>query len=118
VIDTVNLRRIEQIIANSTWRTPDARSAIFELQYGDPIEIVQFCGCFSGNRRWPPGGPMQPAFRRVPARRSPSGGPPAGPGQPVQTATTVVIGSGEIPLILIPEPAPWIIARGSGGHQS
>ncbi len=122
VIDTVgNLRRIEQIIAQ--FDVPNAGrtiSEIFELQYGDPIEIVQFLRMFLGEspdgRR---GGPMRSQFSRMsrPGGGPPSGGPsPSGgpPGSQSKAATTVVIGAGEIPLILIPEPKHrWIIARGS-----
>jgi general secretion pathway protein D len=117
VIDTVgNLRRIEQIIAQ--FDVADAVrtvSEIFELQYGDPIEIVQFLRMFLGEspdgRR---GGPMRSRFSGSgyrPGSPSPSGGPP---GSQSKTATTVVISAGEVPLILIPEPKhKWIIARGS-----
>ncbi len=121
VIDTVgNLRRIEQIIAQfdvvGVGRTI---SEIFELQYGDPIEVVQFLRMFLGesadNRR---GGPMRSrvggggGYRPGgPSSGGPSGGPP---GSQSKAATTVIIGAGEIPLILLPEPKhKWIIARGS-----
>ncbi len=122
VIDTVgSLRRVEQIIGQ--FDVPDAGrtiSEIFEVQYGDPIEIVQFLRMFLGEspdgRR---GGPMRSRSSGVyrPGGGPPSGGPsPSGgpPGSQSKTATAVVIGAGDVPLILIPEPKhKWIIARGT-----
>lgn len=117
VIDTVsNLRRVEQIIGQ--FDVPDAGgrtvSEIFEIQYGDPVEIVQFLRILLGEspdgRR---GGPMRGQYSRLskPGGGPPSGGPQGGPGK---TATSVVINASDIPLILVPEVKhKRVIARGS-----
>ncbi len=82
VIDTVgNLRRVEQIIAQ--FDLPDvgrAVSEVFEIQHGDPVEIVQFLRMLLGEspdgRR---GGPMRGRPSGMSRPGGPSGGPPRGP---------------------------------------
>jgi len=118
VIDTVgNLRRVEQIIAQ--FDLPDAGRAVsevFEIQHGDPVEIVQFLRMLLGEsadgRR---GGPMRGRPSVMSRPGGPSGSPPGGgPGGASKTATSVVIGATDIPLVLFPVPkAKQIIARGS-----
>jgi type II secretory pathway component GspD/PulD (secretin) len=118
VIDTVgNLRRVEQIIAQ--FDLPDAGRAVsevFEIQHGDPVEIVQFLRMLLGEspdgRR---GGPMRGRSPAMSRPGGPSGGPPSGgPGGASKTATSVVIGASDIPLVLFPVPkAKQVIARGS-----
>ena len=115
VIDTVgSLRRIEQIIAQ--FDVEDAGrtvSEVFVIQHGDPVEIVQFLRMLLGEsadgRR---GGPMR---NRVAGASRPGGPPSGGPkGDQSKAATSVVIGAGDIPLVLFPETkSKRIIARGS-----
>ena len=119
VIDTVgSLRRIEQIIAQfDTADTGRAVSQIFEIEHGDPVEIVQFLRMLLGEspdgRR---GGPMRGQYSRVSRPGGPQGGPPSGGPQGGQSkaATSVVINASDIPLVLFPEAKhKRIIARGS-----
>ena len=115
VIDTVSsLRRVEQIIAQ--FDVEDAGrtvSEIFVIQHGDPVEIVQFLRMLLGEsadgRR---GGPMR---NRVSSASRPGAPPSGGPkGGSSKAATSVVIGAGDIPLVLFPEAkSKRIIARGS-----
>ena len=108
VIDTVgNLMRIESIIAE--FDIPDAGkmiTEIFEIQSGDPTEMVQLLrlllgGSADGRR----GGPLRSGSSSRPTQSSGGSG---------KGATTVVTGAGDTPIILIPEPKrKWIIARGS-----
>lgn len=110
VIDTVgNLMRIENIIAQ--FDVPGAgkiATEIFEIDSGDPTEMVQvlrlLLGGTADGRR---GGQLRSSGTSSrPASQSSGGG---GKG-----ATSVVIGVGDIPIVLIPEPKrKWIIARAS-----
>jgi type II secretory pathway component GspD/PulD (secretin) len=120
VIDSVgNLIRVEHIIAQfdveGAGRTV---SETFQIEHGDPVEIVQFLRMLLGEspdaRK---GGPMRGRTSGISrSGGSPSGGAPSGGPQGGQSkaATSVVIGASDIPLILIPEAKhKWIIARGS-----
>ncbi len=117
VIDTVsNLMRIERIIAQ--FDVPEAGKTvteIFEIKYGDPGEIVQLLRILLGespegrSRGSSSRGRSSPISRPA---RPPSGG--SGGKDAKGAATSVVIGAGDIPIILIPEPKrKWIIASGS-----
>ncbi|MDH7598664.1 MAG: secretin N-terminal domain-containing protein [Sedimentisphaerales bacterium] len=130
VIDTVaNLIRIERIIQELD--VPEAGqtySEIIQLQYGDPVEIVQLLqlllggttttgtrqtvtsitttgGGQPGQQRGQFGGPFG---RGGPGMRGPMG-------QTQQTTATLVsIGGSRLPVVLIPEPTRrWIIVRAS-----
>lgn len=109
VIDTVaNLMRIENIITEFDVPTANKMvTEIFEIESGDPTEMVQLLRMLLGGtpdgRR---GGQLRSGPASRPATQS-SGGSGKG-------ATTVVTGAGDTPIILIPEPKrKWIIARGS-----
>ena len=114
VIDTVqNLIRLEGIIEQ--FDVPEAEQAqqdIFEIYYGDPSEIVQVLrmllsfdgtGASSSGRdrsRYSSGSPYD--RRRSSSYVSSRGGP------------SPVTGTGQVPIVLIPEPnRRWIIARAS-----
>jgi len=129
VIDTVaNLIRIERIIQELD--VPEAGqtySEVIQLQYGDPVEIVQLLqlllggttttgtrqgvtvsgggGGQTGQQRGQFGGPFG---RGGPGMRGPMG-------QAQQTSATLVSVSGSrLPIVLIPEPTRrWIIVRAS-----
>jgi general secretion pathway protein D len=114
VIDTVaNLMSIERVIGQ--FDVPEAGKTvkqIFEIKYGDPAEIVQLLRMLlgaspdTGRGRGPYRGPPRPE------NRPSSGGPPGK--NAAGAATSVVISSGDIPIVLIPEPKrKWIIASGS-----
>ncbi|MBP7052935.1 MAG: hypothetical protein KBE65_18170 [Phycisphaerae bacterium] len=110
VIDTVgNLMRIESIITQ--FDVPDAgkiATEIFEIHTGDPTEMVQvlrlLLGGTADGRR---GGQLRSSGTSSRPASQSSGGSGKG-------ATSVVIGVGDIPIVLIPEPKrKWIIARAS-----
>lgn len=127
VIDTVgNLMRIEHIIEQfDTPETGKAITEVIEVRYGDPAEIVQVLRMLLGES--PEGGSRgrRPLSGRVSSMSRPGGpggqGSPGGPGGQggpggarAATATSVTIGGGEIPIILIPEPKrKWIIVSAS-----
>jgi len=117
VIDTVmNLMRVERIIKE--FDVPEAEQSvteIFEIAYGDPSEITQMLNILLGE--------TDPRSRRYYGRdrsrdsRSGSPRPLAGPGRRPDSrsgsASSVVISSGEVSVVLIPEPRrKWIIAKG------
>ncbi len=107
VIDTVaNLMSIEHII--DQFDVPEAGRTVeefFEIQYGDPAEIIQLLRMLMGEA------PRNTGRYRPPARAV-RGGSSRGGAQ--GNANSVVIDAGEIPLVLIPVPKlSWIIARGS-----
>jgi general secretion pathway protein D len=118
VIDTVgNLRRVEQIVAQfDVSDVGHAVSEVFEIQHGDPVEIVQFLRMLMGEspdgRR---GGSMRGRPSGISRPSGPSGGPSSGgAGGAAKTAVSVVIGAREIPFVLFPVPkTKQIIARGS-----
>ncbi|HPC95556.1 MAG TPA: secretin N-terminal domain-containing protein [Sedimentisphaerales bacterium] len=117
VIDTVgNLMSIGRII--DQFDVPEAGRAVeqfFEIKHGDPAEIVQLLRMLLGEA--PTGGRRGGSpSRNVYSSRRPSGTPsrPGAPGAASTAATSVVIGAGDMPIVLIPVPkAKWIIARGS-----
>ncbi len=117
VIDTVsNLLRIERIIAQ--FDVPEAGKTvteIFEIQYGDPAEIVQLLRMLLGES--PDGRRRGSSYRGRPSPPSRPSRPPSsrsGGKDATGAATSVVIAAGDIPIILIPEPRrKWIIASGS-----
>jgi type II secretory pathway component GspD/PulD (secretin) len=109
VIDSVaNLMRIENII--SQFDVPDAGrmvTEIFDVHSGDPTEMVQLLRMLLGgpadSRR---GGQLRSGGA---ARRSSQVSGGSG-----KSASSVVIGADDTPIVLIPEPKrKWIIARGS-----
>ena len=111
VIDTVaNLMSIERII--SQFDVSGAGLTVeefFEIKYGDPSEIVQLLRMLMGEAPMPNSRNRNNYNRRVASRRPPSRG-----GSSQGSATSVVVGSGDVPLVLIPVPkARWIIARGA-----
>jgi len=115
VIDTVaNLMRIERIMKE--FDVPEAEQAvteIFEIQYGDPSEIVQMLNILLGeadprSRRYY--GRDRYRSSRPVSQRPPSGGRPDSKSA---AASSVVISSGEVSVVLIPEPRRnWIIGKG------
>jgi general secretion pathway protein D len=124
VIDAVgNLQRIEHIIQQ--FDVPEAGKAItdvVEIKHGDPSEIVQLLRMLLGES--PDGSGGGRGRRSLGGRVGYSrpgggpGGPPQGGGQggagKTGVATSVTIGGGEIPLVLIPDTKrKWIIVSGS-----
>jgi len=122
VIDTVaNLMRIEQIIAE--FDIPEAEQTItevFKVNYGDPAEIVQLLRMLLGDVA----GAGKSPSRSSSSRKDEPGrdfrpGPPSGDSSSKKsaksgTATSVVIGSGQTPIMLFAESKrKWIIARAS-----
>jgi len=133
VIDTVaNLMRLEHIIRQ--FDIPEAEQTIteiFPIRYGDPSEIVQMLNILLGesgargrssygyDRQRSPG--YRPPYfgggRYYGPRPNPE--PPRPPssvkkGSSSGSASTVIVGTVEGPVILIPEPRrKWIIARAS-----
>ena len=105
IIDTVdNLIRIERIIKQLD--VPESEQMVektFEIEYGDPLEIVQVLEFIldTENR----------SRSRGPGAPKPSG---SKPGSGAKPATSVVVQRGDIPVRLIPIPKHnWIIARAS-----
>jgi general secretion pathway protein D len=101
VIDTVaNLMSVANVVAQ--FDVPDTGKSvdeIFEIQYGDPAEIIQLIRLLMGET---PSGSGQSGSSRSRSSRSPS---PSGPS---------VTATGEELPALIPVPKrKWIIARGS-----
>ena len=117
VIDAVgNLQRIEHII--DQFDVPSAGKAVtevIEVKHGDPSEIVQLLRMLLGET--PEGGRGRRSFGGRVSYSSRPGGPPPGQGPGgarTGAATSVTIGGGEIPIVLIPEPKrKWIIVSGS-----
>jgi len=108
VIDTVaNLMRIEKIV--DQFDVPEAEETtteIFELQHGDPAEIVQLLRLLLG-------GESSTTKRKLPGPLRPAGGSPS-KGKTPGAATAVVVGPSQLPVVLIPEPRrKWIIAKAS-----
>jgi general secretion pathway protein D len=100
VIDTVkNLMRIGLLIEQyDVVEAADLDTRIFDVQYGDPSEIVSLLKTLLGSG----------------AGGSSSGGNPTGKGQGKNggAVTTVTIGASRTPAMLIPETAhKWIIAK-------
>jgi len=116
VIDTVsNLMSIQRII--SQFDVSGAGQTVeefFEIKHGDPAEIVQLLRMLLGEAPRGSSRGRSSSYRGRPVSSSPSrGGPPSKKGSS-GSATSVVIGSGDVPLVLIPVPkAGWIIARGA-----
>ncbi len=109
VIDTVaNLMRIENIITQFDVPTANKMvTEIFEIHSGDPTEMVQLLRMLLGG---------SPDGRRGGQLRSGAASRPAAQvsGAGGKSATSVITGAGDTPIILIPEPKrKWIIARGS-----
>jgi len=115
VIDTVaNLMSIERIV--SQFDVSGAGQTVeefFEVKYGDPSEIVQLLRMLLGEPPRPSGRGRSSSYRGRVSPSSSRGAPPS-KGKSSGTATSVVISTSDIPLVLIPVPkARWIIARGS-----
>lgn len=133
VIDTVlNLMRIERIIVE--FDVPEAEQTVtqvFEVRFGDPSEIVQMLNMLLGESQGYSSSRSR-SYGRGGYDRGRFGGPSApSPRTPEQAsaakkadsraaaATSVVVGSTEGPIVLIPEPRrKWIIARASAGNMS
>ena len=133
VIETVsNLMRLEHII--NQFDVPEAEptiTEIFEVRYGDPSEIVQMLNILlAGGGSSRTSGRSSDSNRRESDRGGYGGGGFFGPRpnpepsasssspskKPSSTgpATSVIVGTIEGPVILIPEPRrKWIIARAS-----
>ncbi len=112
VIDTVgNLMSISKII--DQFDVPEAGRAVekfFQIENGDPSEIVQLLRMLLGEAPTGRGRRNYSPSRNTYSNRRPS----ARGGSQGNAATSVVIGAGEVPIVLIPVPkAKWIIARGS-----
>ncbi len=114
VIDTVgNLMSIERIIrqfdVSGAGRTVEE---FFEIKNGDPAEIVQLLRMLMGEA--PTRNMRGRNYSRGYARPSPQRGRQSSRSSSQGAATSVVISSAEVPLILIPVPkAKWVIARGT-----
>ncbi len=103
IIDTVeNLQRIEQIIRQFDVAGYDqSKTEVFRLKSGDPSEVVQLVELILTNQN----------AGRGRGRGSRGGG--GGPKDSTQ-ASSVLIASEKMPLLLIPEPRrKWIIAKGA-----
>ena len=86
----------------------------FEIKYGDPSEIIQLLRMLMGEAPMRNTRGRNYSSRRVPSRPSPARGGQSNRSGSQGGATSVVVGSGDVPLVLIPVPkARWIIARGS-----
>lgn len=112
VIDTVgDLMSIQRIIEQ--FDVSEAGRAIeqfFDIEYGDPVEIVQLLRMLLGEAPMPAGRGRAPVAVARTARGARAGRGTAQNG----AASSVIISAGDIPLVLIPVPkARWIIARGS-----
>ncbi|MHC4396096.1 MAG: secretin N-terminal domain-containing protein [Planctomycetota bacterium] len=125
VIDTVeNLIGIDRIIAQ--FDIPEFEQTvteIFELDHGDPAEIVQLLRKLLGDeqsstsrtgrsqRRTTGRGARPSSSRPGPRPPSPS---PAAKSKTEGAATSVVVSSSRTPIVLIPDPKrKWIIAKAS-----
>jgi general secretion pathway protein D len=123
VIDTVeNLMRIEMIIEQ--FDVPEADQAvtqIFEVRHGDPSEIVQMLNILLGESE---GYSASRSRSRYDSRRSSDRGSsynrsgmswsPSRSGSRSGSPSSVVVGTTQGPIVLIPEPRrKWIIARSS-----
>ena len=133
VIDTVgNLMRLERIIQQfDVPGSETTATAVIEVRYGDPSEIVQMLNILLGETqglatRRSNFGRGQSGFGGRPesrdsnrdssaSRSSPSGSTPIKrPDAKTATATSVVVGTTKGPIVLIPEPRrKWIIAKAS-----
>jgi len=117
IIDTVkSLIRIEGIIAQ--FDVPEAGQTvtrIFKIQQGDPAEIVQVLRILLGEEGGRSIRGSRPSLRsRRDRERNSRISKPRDRGKSGGAATSVVIGSGGVPIVLIPEPRrKWIIARAS-----
>ncbi|MBN2315323.1 MAG: hypothetical protein JXM79_15450 [Sedimentisphaerales bacterium] len=117
VIDTVkNLMRIGLLIEQyDVIEVAELETQIFEIQYGDPTEIVSLLETLlsnsaSGTSRIPsrgrPGPPVRSSSSRDRDRNRSSSGGSGG------TPTTVTVGTSQTPAMLIPETTyNWIIAK-------
>ncbi len=131
VIDTVeNLMRIEMIIAQ--FDVPEAEQTvtdIFEIYNGDPSEIVQLLRMLlsadgTGGSGLGRSSSSRSSYGRSSSSRSSSsrssygrGGmswSPSRYGSRTGSSSSVVVGTSQFPIVLIPEPKrKWIIARAS-----
>lgn len=129
VIDAVsNLIRIERIITQFDVPGYDeAVEEVFEIRHGDPRELVQLLKMLFGTdergRSTRSGRGSSSRDRRDRMRGTGRGSRPSGSSSSSRApsgksttaaATSVVISSSDIPIVLIPEPRhKWIIARAS-----
>ena len=115
VIDTVaNLMSVQRIIAQfDVSGVGQAIEKFFEIEHGDPSEIVQLLRMLMGEAPTVSSRNRSSSRNRVSSSRRPSSRQPSRGGSQ-GSATSVVIGSGDVPLVLIPVPkARWVIARGA-----
>lgn len=117
VIDTVkNLMRIGLLIEQyDVVEVAELETQIFEIQYGDPTEIVSLLETLLSNSassasrvpsRGRPGPPIRTSLSRDRERNKKSSGGSGG------TATTVTVGTSQTPAMLIPETTyNWVIAK-------
>jgi len=116
VIDTVkNLMRIGLLIEQyDVVEVAELETEIFEIQYGDPTEIVSLLEMLLSNSpgstsrapyRGRPAPPVRSTLSRDKSKSRSSGGSGG-------TATTVTVGTSQTPAILIPETTyNWVIAK-------
>ncbi len=122
VIDTVkNLLRVEKIILQfDASATEETITEVFEINHGDPEEIVKLLetllsddgGSLRGSGRG--GKPFGPGYRPSSSTlsKSTSKTPTKKPGSTGGTATSVSVGISRAPFVLIPETNyNWIIAK-------
>ncbi len=112
VIDTVrNLMSIERIIEQ--FDVPGAGQTVeefFDVKNGDPGEIVQLLRMLLGES--PTSNSRNRGYSR--GRSTPVRSRPPSRGGSSDGASSVLISTGDIPIVLIPVPkAKWIIARGA-----
>lgn len=116
VIDTVaNLMSIERIIGQfDVAGAGQVVEEFFEVKYGDPLEIVQLLRMLMGEPPRPSSRGRSSSSYRGRVSPASSRSAPSSKGKSSGTATSVVVGTGDVPLVLIPVPkARWIIARGA-----
>jgi len=109
VIDTVdNLLRIERIINQlDVTEAEETVTKTFQISDGDPVEIVQLLQLLL-------------ADKQVGSRAATKGmrSDSSGPDKSGESATSVVIGPSQSPIILIPVPKrKWIIAKASANDM-
>ncbi|MHC4521544.1 MAG: secretin N-terminal domain-containing protein, partial [Planctomycetota bacterium] len=116
VIDTVaNLISIQRIIGQfDVAGAGQTVEEFFEVKHGDPLEIVQLLRMLMGEPPRPSSRGRSSSSYRGRVSPSSSRGAPSSKGKSSGTATSVVVGTGDVQLVLIPVPkARWIIARGA-----
>jgi general secretion pathway protein D len=114
VIDTVgNLERVERIIDQlDVPETKETVTRTFEIQAGDPVEIVDLLNILVGEGEL--GKPSRPERRSSRPERRSDGDKSNGKKAESKPAPSVVLGRTDTPIRLIPLPKRrWIIAKAS-----